>query len=511
VKKRQLIAIIAVIATGIVLGGLILTADRSAPPAGAETAGEASAMKETPGSRAGNAEPQPSAEPVIGPKGGRLLVSDGLGVELTIYETGVPPQFRVYLYENGKPAAPSAAKITVTLLRLGEPAQVYKFKSEADYLVGDHVVEEPHSFDVAVAAEWKGKMLHWKYSQAEMRVEIPDEMLKSMGIEILTAKPETIRTTLRLPGETIYNEHTIVQVVPRLPGIVTAVYRHHGQQVEKGEVLAVIESQMLADLRSQYLVAQRRLGLARTTFEREKRLWEEKITAKQDYLIAQELLNEAEIAVELASVKLRSLGVRPETISRKDNLARFEILAPIPGLITAKAIAQGQTLKEDDNIYTIADVSTVWTAVTVYPKDLAVIKVGQKVSIKATAFDVTGEGPITYITTLIGGQTRTATARVELDNKDGRWRPGMFITAELVTEEIPVAVAVDASAIQTLGDWTVVFGRYGQYFEARLLELGRSDGKLIEVLKGLHAGEHYAAGNSFAIKAELGKSGAAHE
>jgi cobalt-zinc-cadmium efflux system membrane fusion protein len=215
--------------------------------------------------------------------------------------------------------------------------------------------------------------------------------------------------------------------------------------------------------------------------------------------------------VVLSALKLGSVGVRPQINGRGENLARFEILAPISGLITEKAIAQGQTLKEDDKIFTIADVSTVWAAVTVYPKDLAVIRVGQRVTIKATAFDISGEGSITYISTLIGGQTRTATARVELDNKDGRWRPGMFVTAELVTGEIPVAVAVEASAIQTLGEGTVVFGRYGPYFEARPVELGRSDGKLVEVLHGLHAGEDYAAGNSFAIKAELGKAGASHQ
>lgn len=507
-KKKQQIAIVAVVAIGIVLGTVILTADRSTPSATAGASGEADQQHET---RGENASAHPGEEPVFGPHGGRLVMADGLGVEITIYETGVPPQFRIYLYENGKALPPTAARITVTLLRLGQPAQVYTFKPEGDYLAGDHPVEEPHSFDVAVAAEWKGKRVHWKYEQTEMRVEIPDDMLKSMGIQVLTAKPETIRTTLKLPGEIIFNEHTIVQVVPRLSGIVTAVYRHHGQNVEKGEVLAIMDSQMLAELRSQYLVAQKRLGLARTTFEREKRLWEEKITAKQDYLTAQELLNEAEIAVELAAVKLRSLGVRPEINGRGENLAHFEILAPISGLITEKAIAQGQTLKEDDRIFTIADISTVWAGVTVYPKDLAVISVGQRVTIKATAFDISGEGPITYISTLIGGQTRTATARVELENKDGRWRPGMFVTAELVTGEIPVAVAVEMSAIQTLGEGTVVFGRYGPYFEARPVELGRSDGKLAEILHGLHAGENYAAGNSFAIKAELGKAGASHQ
>ena len=455
-------------------------------------------------------ELQPDTVPAKGPKGGKLFTSDGFSVEVTIFEKGVPPQFRLYLYENGKPLPPSAANVTVTLSRLGAPAQIFKFTPQADYLLGDQVVEEPHSFDVAIAASRNGKTYRWGYSQVEARVEMPDEMLKSTGVEIHTAGPATIKPTLRLPGEIIFNEHTIVQVVPRLPGIVLAVYGHHGQQVKKGDVLAVIESQMLAELRSQYLVAKKRLGLAQTTFDREKRLWEEKISAKQDYLAAQASLNEAEIAVDLAAVKLRSLGVRPESPFGKD-LARYEIQAPIPGLITAKAIAQGQTIKADDNIYTIADTSTVWAAITAYPKDLAVLKVGQKAAVKATAFNVQGEGAVTYITTLIEGQTRTATARVELDNKDGKWRPGMFVNAEMATEETPVPVAVSVDALQTIRDWTVVFGRYGEYFEARPLELGRSDGEMIEVIKGLSAGEQYAAGNSFAIKAELGKSGASHD
>ncbi|SOD42487.1 efflux RND transporter periplasmic adaptor subunit [Nitrosovibrio sp. Nv4] len=512
-NKKRLIPIIAVIAIGIAVGGLILTLDKTQPASTESTAdaeAEATGVQE-PGGTRGSPGGETGSQYREGSKGGKLFTADGFGLEVTIFEKGVPPQFRLYLYENGEPLPPSAAKVTVTLSRLGAPAQVYKFKPQADYLVGDQIVEEPHSFDVAIAAERKDKTFHWKYSQVEGRVTMPDEMLKSIGVEILTAGPAIIKPTLKLPGEIIFNEHTIVQVVPRLPGIVTSVERHHGQQVKKGEVLAVIESQMLAELRSQYRVARKRLALAQTTYEREKRLWEEKISAKQDYLVAQTLWNEAEIALDLASVKLRALGVQPESGSHGNNLARYEIRAPISGLITEKSIALGQTLKEDNNIFTIADVSTVWTAITVYPKDIAAVKIGQKATVKATASDIKGKGTVTYITALVGGQTRNATARIELENKDGRWLPGMFVNAELVAEEIQVPAAVSTTAIQTVNDWTVVFGRYGQYFEVRPLELGRSDGNMVEVLEGFRAGEQYAGGNSFAIKAELGKSGATHD
>lgn len=496
-NKTRLMPILIVIAIGMVMGGLILTMDRPS----AVTAEVIADTNEKPG------ENRPSK----GARGGKLFTDNGFGVELTLFEKGVPPQFRVYLYEKGKPLPPSAAKVSITLSRLGAPTQLFKFAPEADYLLGDQVVNEPHSFEIAIAAERNGKIMRWSHSQIEGRVEMPDEMLKSIGVELLTAGSAIIKPKLRLPGEIIFNEHNIVRVVPRASGMVTTVYGHHGQQVKKGEVLAVVESPMLADLRSQFLATQRRLALARTVYEREKQLWEEKISAKQDYLAAQLALNEAEIASMLASEKLRALGVRPETSLQAKDLTRYEIRAPISGIIIAKAIALGDALKEDKEIYTIADVSTLWTAVTVYPKDLNVVRIGQKVVVKATASDVESEGVVTYISTLIGGQTRTATARVELDNKRGYWRPGMFINAELVAEEIEVPIAVSVAAIQTMRDWSVVFGRYGQYFEVRPLELGRSDGAMVEVLKGLTAGEQYAAGNSFAIKADMDKSEATHD
>jgi cobalt-zinc-cadmium efflux system membrane fusion protein len=336
---------------------------------------------------------------------------------------------------------------------------------------------------------------------------MPDEMLKSIGVEILTAGPATIKPTLKLPGEIVFNPDSIVQIVPRLSGVVVAVNREPGQQVQKGEVLAVIESQILADLRSQFFAAHRRLILARTTYQREKQLWEEKISAKQDYLAAELVMNEAEISSDLASEKLRALGVRPTTDLQSRNLTRYEIRAPISGLIVARAVALGTALKEDVIIFTVADMSTVWAEITVYPKDLGVIRLGQKATVKATALDAASEGIVSYIGSLVGAQTRTAKARVVLDNKDNRWLPGMFLNVELVSEEIEVPVAVSAGSIQTLHNWSVVFGRYGNYFEARPLELGRSDGRMVEVLKGLSAGEQYATGNSFAIKADLGKAG----
>ena len=496
--KQKLIPIAIVIVVGLILGALILTQKRTViTPDSHGAAAEGAAMA--------------AGSSVKGPKGGKLFTTDGFGLEVTIFETGVEPQFRLYLYQDGKPLAPTAAGVALTLSRLGAAPQAFNFKPVADFLLGDQVVEEPHSFDVAVAAAYKSKTFRWGYSQVEARVEMPDAVLQSTGVEIREAGPATIKPMLNLPGEIMLNAEKVVHVIPRLSGVVLSVTRDVGQTVKQGEVLAVIESQSLAELRSQYFAARKRLSLARTSFEREKKLWEEKITAQQDYLEAQQMLSETEIAADLATQRLRSLGVGLEGAHQGGALARFEVRAPISGVIVNRNVAAGTSLKEDADIFTVADLSTVWAQITVYPKDLGTIKLGQKVMIKASAFEAQGTGTVSYIGALVGEQTRTAMARVTLSNLQGVWRPGMFVSVEIAAGEVQVPIAVSVDAIQTLRAWTVVFGRYGQNFEARPLELGRSDGQMVEVLKGLSAGEKYGAGNSFAIKADLGKSGASHD
>jgi cobalt-zinc-cadmium efflux system membrane fusion protein len=335
-----------------------------------------------------------------------------------------------------------------------------------------------------------------------------EQQLEQGKVEVLTAGPARIRNTLQLIGEIRFNDHHVVHIVPRLTGVVESVTANEGDRVRKGQVLAVISSQTLADQRSELLAARKRLALARTTYAREKALWEEKISAEQDYLQARNAMQEAEIVTQNAQQKLASLG---GSLSSGGNLTRYEIRAPIDGTVVEKHLALGEVVKDDANIFTIADLSTVWAEMTIYAKDLNSVKIGQQATVKASAFESQSSGVVSYVGALVGEQTRTAKARIVLPNPKGVWRPGLPVNIELVADEVVIPVAVSAEAIQTVRDWTVVFGRYGDNFEARPVELGRSDGKFTEVLHGLSAGEQYAAKNSFLIKADLGKSGASHD
>lgn len=522
-KKKQTLSIAGVLAAGVLLAGLILGTDKSQPENdehghGSHTEAATHTDKEHHGEAAkdGHADDKRHADeehheasvPRKGPHGGKLFTQDGYGVEVTIFEQGVEPEFRVYTYQDSKALDPATSQISLTVERLGRPPQAFSFVKEKDYLKGNAVVEEPHSFAVTIAAQHGNQPYRFAYEQIEARVAMTDQQLKQNNVEVLTAGPARIKSALQLIGEIRFNEDRQVHIVPRLTGIVESVAANAGDRVRKGQVIAVISSQALADHRSELLGAQKRLTLARTTYAREKKLWEEKISAEQDYLQAGNALQEAEIATQNAQQKLASLGGE---LRGSGNLTRYEIRAPIDGVVVEKHLSLGEAVKDDANIFVIADLSTVWAEMTIYAKDLNTVKVGQKASVKATAFESQSSGTVSYVGSLIGEQTRTAKARVVLPNPKGIWRPGLPVNIEVVADEVEVPVAVSAEAIQSVRDWTVVFGRYGDSLEARPVQLGRSDGKFTEVIHGLNAGERYAAQNSFLIKADLGKSGASHD
>ena len=507
-NKKQTLSIAAVAGVGVLLAALILGTSPSGP-AGEDHGAEQAESGHVDGP-SGHNEDEKAAPgmPTKGPHGGKLFTQDGFGLEVTIFEDNVEPQFRVYLYRDGKPVAPTTSTVSITLERLGREPQVFSFVPQQDYLVGDAVVEEPHSFKVNIAAQSGNQTYRFGYEQAEARVTMSDAQLKQNGVTLLTAGPARINSILQLIGEIRFNADRQVIVVPRLTGVVESVAANAGDQVKKGQVLAVIFSPALADQRSELLAAQKRLALARTTYAREKKLWEEKISAEQDYLQARNAMQEAEIAVQAARQKLVSLGGE---LRGSGNLTRYEIRAPIGGVVVEKNLSLGETVKEDATIFVVADLSTVWAEMTIYAKDLNTVKVGQKATVKAAAFESQSSGTVSYVGSLVGEQTRTAKARIVLPNPQGVWRPGLPVNIELVAGTVDVPVAVATTALQKVRDWTVVFGRYGDYLEARPVELGRSDGKYVEVKSGLNAGEVYAAQNSFLIKADLEKSGASHD
>lgn len=334
------------------------------------------------------------------------------------------------------------------------------------------------------------------------QVMMDDEQVSASGIAVVAAGAAQIAAVVQLPGEVQLNDDRTVHVVPRVPGIAESVLVSTGQTVRKGQALAVFSSQVISEQRSALQSAQKRQSLAVTVYEREKKLWEQKITAEQDFLQAQAVLREAEIAVENAQQKLGALGV---TAGSGAGLNRFELRAPYDGLVVERKLSVGEAVKEDTHIMTISDLSSVWVEVSIPAKDLPLMRVGAKVLVRATAFDAKATGTVAFVGALVGEQTRMARARILLANAQGTWRPGLFVSIEVNAANLRVPVAVETEAVQTLGNRQVIFVREDKRFVPRSVKLGVSDDKYIEVLEGLPPGTRYAARGSYIIKSELTK------
>jgi len=452
-----------------------------------------------------------------GPHGGRLLTDAGkeFQAEVTIYERGVPPRFRVYFYDDGKPVPPAELSLRIELRRLGGRVDRIGFKPDEDYLVSDVVVEEPHSFDVKVAAVRGAARYNWEYSQTEGRVELSDDAVRTSAIGIETAGPRVIRTVLEMPGEITLNGDKVTHVVPRMSGVLREIRKNQGDDVRRGEVIAVLDSSDLAEVKREFLETAQQAAFAKTAFEREERLWKRNIASEASYQSHERAYHEARLKHQSARQRLEALGIREASLQALggpgNTLTRYELRAPFNGVLIEKKVAAGQAVEPHDDLFTLADLSSVWVSVTVYAKDLNTVKEGQEVTVTAAPLGLTATGRISHVGSLVGAETRSAQARVALPNPGRQWRAGMFVTVAVMREEVTVPVAVKREGLQKFRDWDVVFIRYGNHFEARPLELGRSDGEWVEVLSGLGPGERYASTNSFILKADVGKTGASHD
>jgi membrane fusion protein, heavy metal efflux system len=519
--KKQLIAIAVILALGAVGTVSILRMGGSAPAGeeehghGHEEAkghgddehhGEAKGGKDHKDAD-GHGDGEHHEEPKKGPNGGMALgTQKGVSVEMLLAEEGGAPRMKLWLTGAGKPLQIAAQQVSVLLERPGQDAEKVAFAVQAGALVSSQAIGEPHLFKGTVNVQTNDGALSFPFSQDEGAVTMTAEQIKTAGISIDKAAPATIRSALQLPGEIAFNEDKTAHVVPRVGGVVESVAVSLGQQVTKGQVLAVISSSSVSDQRAELQAAQKRLQLARTTYEREKQLFEQRISPQQDVQQAEQAMREAEISVANARQKLNAIGASADSSA----LNRFELRAPFNGVIVEKHIALGEQVREDVNVFTISDLRSVWAQINVPASSLPQVRIGENVTIRSTAFEQTAVGKVAYVGALIGEQTRTAQARVVVDNPKTAWRPGLFVNVEVSAGESAAPVTVTSDAIQTMEGKSVVFVRTSGGFAPVPVELGRSDGKRTEITSGLKAGADYATSGAFVIKSEAGKASATH-
>ena len=307
---------------------------------------------------------------------------------------------------------------------------------------------------------------------AKGRVEMTPEKLKNARLTIEPAQPATIRLSLRVFGKVMPDEEKLAHVSPRYAGIARKVNKRLGEPAAAGEVLATVES--------------------------------------------------------------------------NESLQTYDIKAPLGGTIIEREVTTGEFVGTDKSLFTVADLSTVWVDFQIYQQDFSRLRVGQPVRIsthtrmapaapaktppplkEGSSATLTGtandshtpaqdeaEGggsirsTVAYLSPFGAQTTQTMLARAYVSNQGETLRPGLFVAGEIAVDEIHAATTVREDAVQTMDGKEVVFVEEGDSFEAREVQIGQRDGDRAEVLSGLKPGERYVAGNSFILKAEIGKEGA---
>ncbi|MFT6662380.1 MAG: cobalt-zinc-cadmium efflux system membrane fusion protein [Maricaulis maris] len=175
-----------------------------------------------------------------GPHRGRMLRQGEFALELTIFEDGVDPEFRLYPYLNGQPVDPSRVTASIELARLGGQVDRFAFAPQDDFLRGDGIVTEPHSFDVAVTASMPGMNGRWQYESHEGRTTISAEQAEAGGIAVSITGPATLDETVEVYGEIELMPEGRAELRGWLPGRVVALNASIGDRVEAGQTLARI-------------------------------------------------------------------------------------------------------------------------------------------------------------------------------------------------------------------------------------------------------------------------------
>lgn len=343
-------------------------------------------------------------------------------------------------------------------------------------------------------------------------VRLTESQIKLIDLQVEAAKPGVVANDLVLNGEVTADQDRTVDVLPRAAGIVREVKGRLGDTVRAGAPLAVIESSGAAEAEATYLAAQSKAALTRAQAAREEGLWRKGISAQQDYQVARQAAQEADIQVRAAERQLQLLGLDPKTVGSQSAAGRgpvrLTIAAPLDGTLIGRSVAVGDQVTASSPLFRLANLETVWVIASVFEKDMGRVAVGQAAKVSLAAYPGRQfDGQVTWISDVLDEKSRTLKLRVELDNRDRLLKPGSFARVGLVPADQREGLIVPAAAVQREKDEAVVFvAEDGGLFKRRMVTVGERSRDAVAITDGLKPGERVVTNGAFALLSELGKS-----
>jgi RND family efflux transporter MFP subunit len=354
-------------------------------------------------------------------------------------------------------------------------------------------------------------------SAAHQQVELTltPEMLSRAGIQSSSVRVGSATRELTIPGVVEPNTYRQVLVAAAAGGQVRTVPAELGAHVRQGQPLATIHSPALAEAQQVYVSMQAELSAAHQRLVRLEGLVRIGAASQQELEAAQVEHAKHATDVEGARAKLLFLGFTADRVEALVDASRITavmtVAAPSAGVVTRRSINPGQYVDPSTELFTLADLSTVWIVGDLFERDLGRVRLGSRAAMTSAAFPgQTWKGVVTYIDAQVAPETRTARLRVETSNPGERLRLGMYLDM-VISDAAPASVTlVPRTAVQTVGNQSVVYVAHGQQggrFVERSVRLGRTSGDDVEVTTGLTEGERVVTTGSFFLRAERDRLG----
>src|SRR5439155_6185148 len=330
-----------------------------------------------------------------------------------------------------------------------------------------------------------------------VEVTLAPEAIERAGIKTAAVRSEAATSSITVPGTVMSNAYRDTKVNALVGGIVRQVSVELGSAVEVGQSLAVISSTELAEAQMKYLSMRAMLQADRQKRQRTEKLVELGAASRQELedITAIHAAHETELAA--ARQRLLLLGLSDDRVAKlesaSDVVSEVTVPSPTTGIVIGRSVNAGQVVSAGMDLFVVTDLSSVWVIGDLYEKDFAQVRVGSSATISIPAMPERSlRGRVAYIDPRIDLATRTAKVRVEVPNRDGQLRLGMFVTLSFQTGLSQRVTLVPRAAIQTVGERAVVYvsveGEEAKFTE-RTVKLGTPVGEFVQVLDGLKPGE----------------------
>jgi cobalt-zinc-cadmium efflux system membrane fusion protein len=347
-------------------------------------------------------------------------------------------------------------------------------------------------------------------------ISLTPEQIKRFDIKTTTLSVENFQKKITLSGQVSLNENKVAHVTTPLQGVVKQIFKGLGDDVKLGENLATLQSRDMAEARSAYLAAYKQFTLRKKLYDLEEARWKKVFKTGTEFIKTRNDYENSKIDLEQKKQKLLALSLSENEINKLPYQASalniYAITSPLNGKVLERNLTLGEVVEVDKQVFVVADLSTVWVNLAIPSSDLPSIKQGQKVLLLDSNGGNKNVEKIMYLSPLINDQSRTGRAIIELSNTQNEWRPGDFITAQVIVEETSDLLSIPREAIQTINGTPHVFLETKKNtFEAKAVTLkNNGQSHFVQILDGLSAGDKVVTSNNFILKAELGKSEAEH-